>query len=361
MRPPARSLRSAATTATISSSKVRAAKPVATAKGKSPSALVKPEATTAGVSTTPLIELGELVAGVVVQRPSARNKSPYVGDVRLNADGRVVIAHMPSMDCGGKCCPGAAVMLKPSRDKKGALVGADALGPYGTPKCEFIMQLLRVDEPENAHLGGVWIGAHPSLGEKIAQALLERQLIPALPAAEQIQREVAGVAGCDMRCDFLLSHGPSAKTVVEVKTVVDTDYAPETAPERKECRFIGRGTPYRRAAIFPWGRSGQKGPDGEAVVSARAIKHVDELAAIARGKRRIDGVDALGAAVLFVVIRRDAHFFRPNDEACASFARHLRAARDAGVTVTSRRVRWGEGDDVGRCFDDGECEVRLDD
>ena len=70
---------------------------------------------------------------------------------------------------------------------------------------------------------------------------------------------------------------------------------------------------------------------------------------------------AVGAAVLFVVIRRDAHFFRPNDEACASFARHLRAARDAGVTVTSRRVRWGEGDDVGRCFDDGECEVRLDD
>lgn len=358
MRPPARSLRARATSAATvaaASAATRATKPVATTVAKQVAANADK------VSTAPLIELGELVEGVVVQRPSARNKSPYVGDVRLNADGRVVIAHMPSMDCGGKCVPGAAVLLKPSRDKKGVLVGANAVGPYGTPKCEFIMQLLRVDEPENAQLGGVWIGAHPSLGERIAHALLERQLVPALPAASQIQREVAGVAGCDMRCDFLLSHGPSAKTVVEVKTVVDTDYAPETAPERKECRFIGRTTPYRRAAIFPWGRSGQKGPDGEAVVSARAIKHVDELAAIARGARRIDGVDALGAAVLFVVIRRDAHFFRPNDEACASFARHLRAARDAGVTVTARRVRWGEGDDVGRCFDDGDCEVRLED
>ena len=51
--------------------------------------------------------------------------------------------------------------MRPSRDKKGALVGSEALGPYGTPKCEFIMQLLRVEEPENerAGLGGVWIGS----------------------------------------------------------------------------------------------------------------------------------------------------------------------------------------------------------
>ena len=33
------------------------------------------------------------------------------------------------------------------------------------------MQLLRVEEPENekAGLGGVWIGAHPTIGEKLAQ------------------------------------------------------------------------------------------------------------------------------------------------------------------------------------------------
>ena len=31
-------------------------------------------------------------------------------------------------------------------------------------------------------------------------------------------------AGCDMRADFVLTHGDKSKTVLEVKTVVDTDY-----------------------------------------------------------------------------------------------------------------------------------------
>ena len=228
----------------------------------------------------------DLVRGVVVRRPSARNKSPYVGDVRL-ADGREVIAHMPSMDMGGKCRPGVAVLMRPARDKKGALVGAEASGQYGTPKCEFILQLLRVEEPENAALGGVWIGAHPSIGEKIAQGLVMGGLLSELPAATEVQREVTGVAGTDMRCDFLLSHaeehkGTPRRTVLEVKTVVDTDYDPVLQPAQKDKEakaggkapptFLGRTTPYERAGIFPWGRCAQKGPEGERVVSARAIK-----------------------------------------------------------------------------------------
>ena len=49
-------------------------------------------------SSAALFSLGDgLVLASVVQRPSARNKSPYVGDVRLG-DGRVAIAHMPSME-----------------------------------------------------------------------------------------------------------------------------------------------------------------------------------------------------------------------------------------------------------------------
>jgi len=35
-----------------------------------------------------------------------------VGDVVLE-DGREVIVHMPSMDMGGKCRPGAAVLMHP--------------------------------------------------------------------------------------------------------------------------------------------------------------------------------------------------------------------------------------------------------
>jgi len=247
-------------------------------------------------------------------------------------------------------------LLKPARDSKGRLVGAKALGPYGTPKCEFITQLLRVAEPENAALGGCWIGAHPSLGERIANALFERGLIAGLPPALGLRREVANIAGCDMRADFLLTHEGDARTVVEVKTVVDTDYNPATAPDRKDCVFLGRDDPYVRAGIFPWGRAAQQGPQGEQVVSARAIKHVDELAAIARGKRREKGC-SLAAAVLFIVVRHDARKFRPNHEACKSFAQHLAAAASSGVRVLAQGVRWGEGPDKGKAFSTGPLEV----
>lgn len=38
------------------------------------------------------------------------------------------------------------------------------------------------------------------------------------------------------------------------------------------------------AGIFPWGRAKQKGPDGEKVVSTRAIKHLRELTRIQKGE-----------------------------------------------------------------------------
>lgn len=314
-----------------------------------------------------LFHLGDLlVHGQFVARPSARNKSPYVGDVRLEC-GRVAIAHMPSMDMGGKCIPDAPLLLKTSVDAKTKKpVGSEALGKFGTPKCEFALQLLKCVEPENADLGGCWVGAHPSIGEKAAHSLLSKGLLldelGGVPIAS-IQREVTGVAGTDMRCDFLLTHTDKTKTVVEVKTVVDTDYDPTSAPDRQGCVFVGKGDPYVRSAIFPWGRSNQVGPDGEKVVSARAIKHVRELTSIATGEKRdLEDGSKLHAAVLFVVVRRDAVTFRPNAEACPSFARYLREARAAGVRVLARRLRWGEaeGEDLGTAIDDGNLPVELD-
>lgn len=329
----------------------------------------------------PLFALADedsLVPGVVLRRPSARNKSPYVGDVQLS-DGRVAIAHMPSMDMGGKCVPGAAVLLKTQIDKATKLpIGPDVVGKYGTPKCEFILKLLRCTEPENASAagGGCWVGAHPSLGEKAANALIAGgSLESELGEVAKIEREVPNVAGTDMRCDFLLTHRDRSKTILEVKTVVDTDYDPAISPPERfpnrKCVFLGKGSPYARAAIFPWGNSNQKGPDGEKVVSARAIKHVRELTAIARGEKREappEGTKAessppLRACVLFVVVRSDATYFRPNEEACPSFARYLREAQQAGVRVLARRVRWGEeaikGEALGAAIDDGPLRVEL--
>lgn len=78
----------------------------------------------------------DLVKATLLRRPSERNRSPYVGDIQLES-GRVAIAHLPSLEMGGKCVPGAELLLKVAKDKKGKPVGPEAVSPkYGTPKCE---------------------------------------------------------------------------------------------------------------------------------------------------------------------------------------------------------------------------------
>jgi hypothetical protein len=363
----------------------------------------------------------ELVRATFVVRPSKRNKSPYVADIlMLEEEGqeepdtqREAIAHVPNLDMGGKCVPGVTLLLKPARNPKGVKVGANGVSPkYGTPKCEFITQLLHVDESwiHPDYYPPTWVGAHPSLGERIAEECLNRsissnkssisnndsdndnslhQLLgPTMSDIVSIQKQIHNPCGAEMRSDFLVTHASGQKRIVEVKTVVDTDYSSafpppttdatttataKTAAKKKKgdkikCLFTSDQMPYRRTAIFPWGNSNQKGPDGEKVVSTRAIHHMRELTRIANGELVATndadadadlsetGTGTAGerykATILFVVIRGDAESFRPNVQACPSFGRYLRLAEQAGVEILVKRVSWGNGEQEGMCFDD---------
>lgn len=290
-----------------------------------------------------LFTLDELLKVKLRARPSKRNRSPYVADTWFEEEEREVLTHVPNLNMGGKCVPESTLLVKPARDRKGVKVGPNAVNPkFGTPKCEMISQLLYVDETrwDPVHYPPVWVGAHPSLGERVAEALLNMNLLEQLPPIEKIQRQVTNPLGSQgMRSDFLITHTDGSQRVVEVKTVVDTDYKASTAPDdNRKCLFVSEVTPYRRTAIFPWGSSNQKGPDGEKVVSARAIHHVRQLTEL--GSR---------ATVLFVVVRGDAQAFRPNHEACPSFAKYLRQARDKGVMVLAEQVSFSE---------DGTCRYR---
>lgn len=123
---------------------------------------------------------------------------------------------------------------------------------------------------------------------------------------------------------------------------------------------------YARAGIFPWGKRGQKGPDGEKVVSARAIEHLRELTSIAQTAAAAASTAAAStaspravehAAVVLMAGRHDVHSIRPNGAACPSFAGYLEAARAAGVRVLGHKCRWGEGKDVGKAFDAGPVPI----
>ena len=270
-------------------------------------------------------------------------RSPYVADVQLQ-DGSVAMAHAPGMELGGVCVAGARVLL--SRNAVG-----------GATKTAFAIQL--VASPE-----GCWIGAHPSLGNKLAAAALQRGLLAAALGPHVSAR--AEATHGRMRVDFELADAAGARTLLEVKNVVCSDYAKGSKAGRPKGYDLvyaaAEGEQYRRAAIFPVGKIGQKLEDGTRCVSERAIKHVSELAALTAEsngavKARIltramplmrQVADVLArfafraaqAAVLFVVNRGDCHSVSVRRSSCAALAAAAARAAAAGVAFHAFRVRW---------------------
>mmetsp|Transcript_17714 Transcript_17714/g.39282 ORF Transcript_17714/g.39282 Transcript_17714/m.39282 type:complete len:110 (+) Transcript_17714:412-741(+) len=85
-----------------------------------------------------------------------------------------------------------------------------------------------------------------------------------------------------------------------------------------------------------------------------------ELTSIAKGEKT--DAYALSAAVIFVVIRQDALLFRPNQEACPSFAKYLREAQAGGVKLLAYSIGWGEegeGGDLGKAIFRGKLPIDL--
>lgn len=273
-----------------------------------------------------------------------------MADIQLDNETTTAICHVPSLDLGGKCRPGARLAVKPARDRQGNPVAATAVGKFGTPKCQYIAQLLYVDEsPLSADYQSVWMAAHPSLGERIAEQWLQQGRLdahfdsPIVGYQKQVTLDTTST-GIRRRFDFVAEHADGTWRILEVKTVVDTDYSANAPPPANvPCQFLSSTQPYRRTAIFPWGKSKQKTPQGETVVSARAIEHVRHLTQY---------LSEYATTILLVVVRSDAQAFRPNHEACPTFARVLREAHEAGVQVLAKRVRWGAGEDLGVCYDD---------
>ena len=251
---------------------------------------------------------------VVTSRPSVHNKSPYVGDISVTEG--MGITHMPSLDLGGKCIPGTVILVTQKRDKKGIPVGQEYSKKYGTPSTMYIAQLVK------SSYSDVWIGAHPSQGEKLFKYYTKLNLLPHFTDIVNIKSEVANVAGCDMRSDFLVTHTNGSHTLVEIKTIVDVDR------DRSPSNYVDN------LAIFPWGKPRQKDElTGKKVVSSRAIKHVRELTAIANGTKTDCSYPNLKTAVVFMVVRKDATAFMPDYRTCPVFHQAVINAKNAGVNI----------------------------
>ncbi|KAL7441954.1 hypothetical protein ACHAXH_006079 [Discostella pseudostelligera] len=128
----------------------------------------------------PLLDLGKLVRGTLVKRPSAAIRSPYVADVSLLDDNgkattmkaATVLAHAPALDVGGMCVVGSEIYLS-ERGGEGKtshsieLVRGAPLGGLSTTASS---------DDDSTDLG-VLVGAHPRLGELIAEEVLKLGLL----------------------------------------------------------------------------------------------------------------------------------------------------------------------------------------
>ena len=287
----------------------------------------------------PLYDLGPLVKGVVVKRPSSSIRSPYVADVELD-DGKIVLAHAPALDVGGLCVSGSTVYMKERL-------------PAG--KTSHSIELV-VDKTSST-----LVGAHPRLGEELAKQVILQGLLPELPhpslkVKEQEDQKMPFLeTQCtfgDSRVDFVITEKEETKLLIEVKNVVCADYSKVNAPTKRNanhCVIISSDEEetYQRSALFPWGRVQQiwESEDGTKtkVVSTRAIKHIRNLVEISKEKK-------YNSTVLFVINRADCHQIRPCHEACHIFAKELQIAHQNGVGIMAFRVSWT---DDGKCYYDG--------
>lgn len=303
----------------------------------------------AGATMPPLLDLGKLVRGTLVKRPSASIRSPYVADVSLQAakkaDGNLLLAHAPALDVGGMCVSGSEVYLS-KRD--------------GSGKTSHSIELVRGAPLTNkASDKGVLVGAHPRLGELVAQEVLKRGLLKdelklkdgwELSAVDNNISMKQQVTLGDSRVDFVLTISNKETThqvVVEVKNVVCADYASGTEPQKgndNHCVVVAPTSDrnkYQRSALFPWGRLGQK-YNGKPVVSERAIKHIRNLQSLSS--------DDVTTVVMFIINRSDCESIRACGERCPVFRDVLKEAVMSGVKAIGCRVRW---DNNGKCHFDG--------
>jgi hypothetical protein len=226
-----------------------------------------------------------------------------------------------------------------------------------------------------------------ALNSRLAESPVD---IEAVETQRSMKRLSSESSSGSFRPDYRLNHMDGSVTILEVKQVVDTDYDPRHVAARaklqaplpvyspiseeafnlesnqnsgaiiaKKKRGIACKNVYLRAGIFPWGKRGQKGPDGQHVVSARAIDHIRELSKLAESSSSSSGcTKVVRCAILFVCGRGDAMGVRANGAACPTFAKYLEAAREKNlVKILCHRVRWGHGADAGKAYDGGELQL----
>lgn len=209
--------------------------------------------------------------GTMVKRPSTIIKSPYVGDIIV--DNEEKLGHCPSLGLGD--------LLK--KDSKLLVV------EHENRKTDYYIHAVKEDN--------IWVGNVPLYANKIVKQLLKENVL--LQDVKVIKPEYK--LG-DSKFDFYVKDSSDVEHIIEVKSV----HIKETETD---------------TAIFPVGYKTQK----TAVISERAIKHVEHLTHLAN--------EGKSTMLIFVIQRNDCKSFKANAKKDPIFANALKVAISSGVLI----------------------------
>jgi DNA-binding sugar fermentation-stimulating protein len=240
-----------------------------------------------------LHKLNDLVYVKVLSRPSKVCKTPYVADIEL-PDGSIVQAHCASLGCCGLCEKDCYVYASPM--KSNCVQSKSKVCSYKIYLARFYEEKVINDISVN---NNQLIGIDPKLAETLVENALTQNYLKTLTHIRTYKREVCLL---NSRFDFVGIDNNGKYFVLEVKNVPLADYADVSSTERKKMIKHGEFAHIpvnEKISYFPDGYRKKK----DAVVSERALKHINELAEISHSK-------IFRPIICFVIQRTDVSSFQ---------------------------------------------------
>jgi sugar fermentation stimulation protein A len=226
------------------------------------------------------INYGTLEEGIILKRPSAKIKSPYVADVKV--DNESILCHAPSLGCKGLCESPAIVYLSKIINPKACLYSITLV------KCS-----------------GTYVCVNPKIAEYIVENCIKMNYLEPLMNIRKYFREKVIL---NSRFDFIGIDNNDMNFVLEVKSVplVKDNYA-----------------------YFPDGYRKRKGD----TISPRALKHVYDLCEYKKSSVNNRSI------LCFVVQRSDCDYFKLNDDD-KIYKEAVIEAISIGVEIIAVQIEW---------------------